>query len=84
MKCAPGAPCTASPDCRPAILALVLLLAYVFIMTLPPLCGFLEMAPLVPLDYIIIGGSSILYGIVLRWVWRSHVFERFLGTQVEP
>jgi cation-transporting P-type ATPase E len=73
-----------SRDRRPAILAFVLLLAYILLMALPPLRTFLEMAPLSPLDYMIIGVSTILYGIVLRWIWRSHIFERFLGIQVEP
>ncbi len=69
-----------SRDRRPAYLAVGLLSAYAVIMLTPALRSFFELVQLGFQDYAIMGGIALAWALVLRWVWRSRILERFLGA----
>lgn len=72
-----------SDDKRPVILAVGTLLLFIFILAVEPVRSFFELILLRPLDYLAIIGAVVLWTFVLRYTWRAHVFERFLGLQIE-
>lgn len=68
-----------SPDKRPAWLALALIVLFTIIWTYDPLgnyFGILE-KPLRP--QLQIFGMVVVWFFLLRTIWRTHLFERFLG-----
>jgi len=69
-----------SGDWRPTLLAFGLLLLYGLILRNSTLRNFFELAPLRWLDYVLIGILVAVWAIVLRWVWRTRLFERFLSV----
>jgi cation-transporting ATPase E len=71
-----------SGDRRPAFLALAMLALFGVIMGVPTLREAFELVPLRGLDLALIGGVVILWGLVLRLVWRQRLFERWLGLNV--
>ncbi len=72
-----GSPVT--PDRRPAILALILGAVYLLVLASPTLRQFFDLTPLSIAAYLLLGALAILWGLVLRWTWRSWILERFLG-----
>lgn len=68
-----------SRDWRYTILAGLVLLIYIAIITVPPLQRFFELAPLEPQEYIGIGLVAIVWALMLRFIWRRKLMERFLG-----
>lgn len=73
-----------SPDKRPTYLAFGLFLVFVVIMLIPPMRGFFELVLLRAQDYAIIGGATLIWMLVLRFIWKYRVFQRFLGLESEP
>jgi cation-transporting ATPase E len=71
-----------SGDRRPAILALGLLAAFIVFLLLPRAGGFFDFSRLKYYDYFIIGAVSIVWGIILRKVWRSRLLDRFLEVDL--
>ncbi len=71
-----------SGDRRPFWLALAMLALYGWIMARPTLRESFELTPLHPLDLAIIGGVVVLWALALRFAWRRHLFERWLGMAV--
>jgi cation-transporting P-type ATPase E len=69
-----------SGDWRPTILAIFSMALYLIVLLTPGLRRFFELAPLSWWDYILIGGSAMVWAILLRWIWRRRVLERFLDT----
>ena len=43
-----------------------------------PLREFFELIDFALLDYLIIGGVTVVWAVMLRYVWRRRMFERFL------
>ena len=72
-----------SGDWRPTLLALGLLLAYLAMMALPGVSAFFSLVPLSFWDYLFIGGVTLVWGLLLRWLWRVSLLERFLGVESE-
>lgn len=70
-----------SGDKRPLILSAVMLSLMGLIMVVPPLRHFWELLPLAPMDYGLIVGAVALWMVVVRYVWRSQLFERFLHLE---
>ncbi|GAB4451156.1 MAG: HAD-IC family P-type ATPase [Anaerolineae bacterium] len=70
-----------SPDKRPTILAGCLLLAFVAIMLIEPVRDFFELILLSPADYAIIGVVTVIWALVLRYLWRARLLERFLHLE---
>ena len=72
-----------SEDKRPALLAIGLLLIFIVVVAVKPLRDFFELVLLRPVDYLVLGLAVVLWALVLRFVWHAHLFERFLGLEIE-
>jgi cation-transporting ATPase E len=70
-------------DWRAVLLVVVLLLGYVAVLLIPPLGTLFDLPPLSIPDYLLLGGVVIVWALALRWVWRAHLMERFLGLHWE-
>jgi cation-transporting ATPase E len=73
-----------SGDWRPLLLAGVMLLFYVVVMCVPTLRESFELAWLTGLDWLLIVGLVVLWGVALRFAWRRRFFERWLGVNRSP
>ncbi len=67
-------------DWRPVALTIALVLAYVLILAIPALGKLFDVAPLGVVDYLLIGVAVIVWALLLRWIWRARLMERFLGV----
>jgi cation-transporting ATPase E len=65
-------------DWRPTLLALGLLVVYSLIIAIAPLRAFFSLTALEVQDYLFIGAAALIWSIIQRWIWRAHLFERFL------
>jgi cation-transporting ATPase E len=65
-------------DWRPTLLALGLLIVYSLIIAIAPLRAFFSLAALNVQDYLFIGVAALIWSVVQRWIWRTHLLERFL------
>lgn len=70
-----------SGDKRPMILSGIMLALFVLIMVVPRFRQFWELLPLEPIDYALVGGATLLWLILLRFVWRAQLFEQFLHLE---
>ncbi len=68
-----------SGDRRPALLALLMLLAFGAIMLVEPLRTFFELTLLPASDYLLIGLIVGLWAVILRFVWRQQLLDRLLS-----
>lgn len=68
-----------SGDKRPALLAVVLLAFFILVMVVPTFRQFFDLLPLAWYDYAIISGAVAVWTLLLRYVWRSQLFERWLN-----
>lgn len=66
-------------DRRIVILALVMFIAYVLLLTIPPLRTLFDLELLGFYDYLFIVLFVVLWVFVVRWTWRAHLLERFLS-----
>jgi hypothetical protein len=70
-------------DWRPTLLALGLFVAFFAGLQTPLLRDFYGMSALrQPSDYLVIVGVAVIWTFVLRFVWRAHLFERYLGLDL--
>ena len=69
-----------SGDRRPTWLAMALLVGLVVIAVVPPLSGIFDLRPVKPLDAAVIAAAAAVWVFLVRWAWRRHLLERFLGT----
>ncbi|HEY9697501.1 MAG TPA: HAD-IC family P-type ATPase [Trichocoleus sp.] len=69
-------------DWRYSIVALVLLIIYFVIVAIPPLSRFFELYSLGAVNYLFIGLIAIEWCFILRSIWRSRFFDRFLGIDL--
>jgi cation-transporting P-type ATPase E len=76
------APDDHTSDWRPAIVAFVLGIIYIIIMLLPGLRDFFELSPLRLVDYGIIAVALVAWIFILRYIWRAHIFPRFLRLKL--
>jgi cation-transporting P-type ATPase E len=65
-------------DWRPTLLALGLLVGYGVLLVIPPLRAFFELTVLDAHSYLLIGLAALTWLLVLRWIWRARLLERFL------
>jgi hypothetical protein len=68
-----------SPDKRPALLALGLLLMFAVVVVTPDLGHYFGLFPVGPGVAIYVGMATTLWVLALRAIWRAHLFERFLS-----
>jgi cation-transporting ATPase E len=71
-----------SGDWRYSLVALVLLGVYAMVLALPLLREFFELSLLGVNDYLILGFIALLWCLVLRFIWRSKILDRFLGVDL--
>lgn len=69
-------------DRRPAALAVALMLAFAVILIVPPLRSAFELIPLEWWQYLLIAGTTILWGLVLRFAWRRRLLEHYLDLEL--
>ena len=69
-----------SGDRRPTWLAIALLIGLLAISFVPTLSGLFDLRPIGPLDAAIITAAAAVWVFLVRWAWRRHLLERFLGT----
>lgn len=69
-------------DWRYVWVALVLLGTYLVIVGIPPFRVFFELAPLSRNSYLFIGLVTLEWCLILRFVWRTRFFDRFLGVDL--
>jgi hypothetical protein len=72
-----------SSDWRPAYLVMLLFAAYVVILAIPAAGKFFDLAPLGLVGYLVLAGFAFIWAFILRWVWRSHVLDRFLNLDFD-
>jgi len=70
-----------SGDKRPTLLAGVMLILFMITLAVPSLRRFWELLPLEWTDYALIGGAVVAWVVVVRYVWRARLFERFLHLE---
>jgi cation-transporting ATPase E len=66
-----------STDWRPFLLALGLMAVYAAVLIVPSLRAFFSLMPLSGLVDLALGCVVIAWALVLRWIWRARLFERF-------
>ncbi len=67
-----------SGDWRPTLLAGAMLLAFLVILTVPPLAAAFEIVPLPPVWYAAVALVALACLLLLRFAWRGRWLERFL------
>ena len=72
-----------SGDRRPTWLAIALLLGLLAIGVVPPLSELFDLRPVKLLDVAVILAAAAVWVFLVRWAWRRHLLERFLGTDPE-
>ncbi len=72
-----------SGDWRPTVLAVLMLIVYLVILLVDPLRNFFQIARLPLTDYLLIAASVVVWAVLLRWIWRANVFDRFLGLELK-
>jgi cation-transporting ATPase E len=68
-----------SGDWRPTILPLGLLGVYAVVLAVPPLRTSFELTSLWIVDYAVIGAAVVVWAVLLRFAWRSGLFERVVA-----
>ena len=71
-----------SGDRRPTYLALGLLALFGLIMAVPATREFFEFAPLGLLSYAVISLVVLSWALLLRYLWRARLLDRFLGVDL--
>ncbi|NEP85585.1 MAG: HAD-IC family P-type ATPase [Okeania sp. SIO2C2] len=71
-----------SRDWRYSLVALALLGIYVVILAVPPLRQFFELSLLSAHDYVVISWVAIVWCLLLRYVWRAKLLDKFLGVDL--
>jgi cation-transporting ATPase E len=72
-----------SGDRRPTWLAIALLLGLLAIAVVPPLSELFDLRPVKLLDVAVIAAAAAVWVFLVRWAWRRHLLERFLGSNPE-
>ncbi len=73
---------TYSGDWRYTLVALALLGIYIVILAIPALREFFELSLLTPRDYVVISWVALIWCLLLRYVWRSKLLDKFLGVDL--
>ncbi len=68
-------------DKRFIFLALAMFAAYVLLLAIPPLRNLFDLTWLGFFNYLFIGLLVVVWIFVVRWFWRAHLLDRFLGSK---
>lgn len=69
-------------DWRPTLLAAALFAAFMALLGIGPVRGFFGLTQLAGVDYAVIAAIVVVWALVLRFVWRVRLLERFLGIEL--
>jgi cation-transporting P-type ATPase E len=72
-----------SGDWRYTILSGALIVVYLFILYIPPIREFFELAPLSPINCLWLGLIALEWCLIIRLIWRSKFLDRFLGVDLD-
>ena len=72
-----------SGDWRYTLTALAMLIVYFIILAIPPLRELAELSLLGLFDYVLLGILALIWGLMLRTIWRNRLLGRFLGVDLE-
>jgi cation-transporting P-type ATPase E len=72
-----------SGDWRPTFLAIGMFICLVLVNLIPSMRDVFELQVLPLQDYLFIGGIVLIWTILMRYVWRTRVFDRFLGLDAQ-
>ncbi|MFN8444666.1 MAG: HAD-IC family P-type ATPase [Caldilineaceae bacterium] len=72
-----------SQDKRPGILAAILLVAFQLVYIVPSIGTYFGLLEKPFYVYAAILGAVVVWMFIIRTIWRSHLFERFLGLEIE-
>ncbi len=70
-------------DPKPAVLAALLYVIYLFIVASWPFQRFFDLAPLGLLDELFLTALALAWAALLRWVWRTRLLERLLSVDLD-
>lgn len=73
-----------SRDWRFTILAGTVFLIYVLMIAIPPIGNIFELYLLEPIHYWTIGSVAVIWLLVVRFIWRHALLDRFLGIKISP
>jgi len=69
-----------SGDWRPSLLALAIFAFFIMVLTVKPIQEFYELPPLHAwTDYLLLGAVTLVWLIVVRFVWRRGIIDRYLN-----
>ncbi len=72
-----------SGDWRPSILALVILVCFFIVLTIPAGRKFFDLQLLPVVDYLMLGGFALLFAIIMLVVWKAQLLDRFIGISLQ-
>lgn len=65
----------------PTLMVLGLFACLIGVLTIAPLRALFNLQALNAVDYLIIGGATVLWGVLIQTIWHFHLFERFLQLE---
>jgi cation-transporting ATPase E len=68
-----------SGDWRPTILAIAMMICLLLSNLLPSMRDIFELQVLTLTDYAVIIGATIIWTVLMRYVWKTRLFDRFLS-----
>ncbi|NJO43667.1 MAG: HAD-IC family P-type ATPase [Cyanobacteria bacterium RU_5_0] len=71
-----------SGDWKPTLLAIGLLAIYAIILAIPPVRTFFDLVLLDKQDYVLLAGIVVIWGLILRLIWRNRWVDRFLDIDL--
>jgi cation-transporting ATPase E len=71
-------------DWRPTILAIAMIPLFAVIINVEWLRRFFDVTLLNAGAYAVIAGVAVAWLILLRYVYATHIYERFFGLEIEP
>lgn len=66
-------------DIRPVLITLAMLVSFVVIVLVEPFRRFFQIELLMLTDYLFLASLTLLWGLMLRFMWRTNLFNKFLG-----
>ena len=71
-----------SGDWRYTFVALALLGVYIVILAVPAIRQFFELSLLNTHDYFLISWLALVWCLLLRYIWRAKLLDKFLGVDL--
>jgi cation-transporting P-type ATPase E len=72
-----------SGDKRPTYLAIAMFITLVVVNLIPSTRNIFELQPLPLQDHLFVGGVIVIWTLLIRYIWRARLFDRFLGLDAK-